>query len=169
MRGLVATGGPARSLRKETGVIDIADKDSSSHVLLLEMALQAERVVALVQHSLIDGAVRRVADDATLADCFVLKDKRTALRRMTLETGVIGAHERNPAALDRLVRARSAAFRRHSRMRIVAIGAAHFPFQHRMPMGQLKLRAHVEVTLETGVGRLLRINNRARPAAALDV
>ena len=116
-------------------MVDVSDKDSSRNTLLLEMALQAERVVALVQHSLIDGTVRRVADDATLADCFVLIDKWTALRRMTLETGVISVHEREPTALDRLVQARSAALRRHSLMRIVAIGAAHFPFQHGMAMG----------------------------------
>ena len=135
VRSLVTPGGPARSLRKEIGMIDIADKDSSGNPLLLEMAFQAQRVVAFVQHSLIDGAVRRMADDATLANCFVFKNKRTALRRMTLETRVISVHERDPAALDRLVQARSAALNRHSLMRIVAIGAAHFPFQHRMPMG----------------------------------
>ena len=116
-------------------MIDICDKDSARRALLLEMALQAERVVALVQHSLIDRAVRRMADDATLADCFVLKDKWTALRCMTLETRVISTHERDSTALDRLVQARSAALNRHSLMRIVAIGTAHLPFQHRMPMG----------------------------------
>lgn len=115
-------------------MIDISDKDSSGNALLLEMALQAERVVALVQHSLIDGAVRRVADDATLANCFVLENKWTALRRMTLETRVISIHEGDPSALDRLVHARSAALDRVSFVRVVAIGTAHFPFQHRMPM-----------------------------------
>ena len=84
-------------------MIDICDKDSSANALLLEMALQAERVVTFVQHSLVDRAVRRVAGDATLANCFVFKNKRTALRRMTLETCVISVHERDPAALDRLV------------------------------------------------------------------
>ena len=116
-------------------MIDVSNKKSAVNALLLEMALQAERVVALVQHSLIDGAVRRMADDATLANCFVFKNKRTTLRRMTLETRVIRGHEREPAALQRLVRARSAALNRHALMRIVAIGAAHFPFQHRMSMG----------------------------------
>ena len=115
-------------------MIDISDKDSSVNALLLEMALEAERVVALVQHALIDGTMRRVADDTTLADGFVLVDKWTALRRMTLETRVISVHERDPTAFDRLVQARSAALNRHSLMRIVAIGTAHFPFQHRMPM-----------------------------------
>ena len=36
-------------------------------------------------------------------------------------------------------------------------------------MGQLKLRAHVQVTLETGLGRLPRINDGPGRAAALDV
>ena len=134
MRRLVATGGPARSLRKKIGVIGIREKDPAVNPLLLEMALQAERVVALVQHSLIDGAVRRVADDATFANCFVLIDKWTALGGMTLKTRVISVHEGDPTVLERLVHARSTALNRHSLMRIVAIGAAHFPFQHRMPM-----------------------------------
>ena len=116
-------------------MIDISEKDSTGNALLLEMALQAERVVTFVQHSLVDRAVRRVAGYATLANCFVFKNKRTTLRRMTLETRVIRIHERVPAALDRLVHARSAALNRHPLMRIVAIGATHFPFQHRMPMG----------------------------------
>ena len=96
----MATGRPARSLREEIGVIDVSDKDSASNALFLEMTLQAESVVTLVQHSLIDRAMWRMADDATLTHCFMLKDKRTALCRMTLETGVIGVHERGPAALD---------------------------------------------------------------------
>ena len=121
-------------MRKKTGVIDITEKDSAGSALFLEMALQAERVVALVQHALVNRAVRRMAGYATFAHRLMFKNKRTALRRMTLETRVIRTHERSPTTFDRLVHARAAAFGCHSLMRIVAIGAAHFPFQHRMSM-----------------------------------
>jgi hypothetical protein len=39
-------------------VIDIPDKNSAWNFLLLKMALEAERLIALVQHSLIDRSVR---------------------------------------------------------------------------------------------------------------
>jgi|KBSMisStandDraft_5_1062788.scaffolds.fasta_scaffold79165_3 hypothetical protein len=49
----------------------------------------------------------------------------------------------------------------------MAIGARHVPFEHRMMMGQLKLRAHVQVTGETGLWRFSRINDQVRRAARL--
>ena len=54
---------------------------------------------------------------------------------------------------------RAAAFDRDSLVRVVAIGAAHFTFRHRVVMRQLELRAHFQVTLETGFGVFARINN----------
>ena len=84
-------------------MIDICDEDSAGNALLLEMTLQAECVVTLVQHSLIDGAMGRMADDTTLAHRLMLKNKRTALRGVTLEAGVVSGHECGSTALDRLV------------------------------------------------------------------
>jgi len=54
-------------------------------------------------------------------------------------------------------------------MRVVTIGAAHFAFQDRMVMRQLELCPHFQVTLETSLRRLTRIDNSVRCAAALDV
>jgi hypothetical protein len=51
----------------------------------------------------------------------------------------------------------------------MAITAAHLAFQHRMMVRQLECRANVQVTLETSVRRLSRIDDRARFAASLDV
>ena len=51
----------------------------------------------------------------------------------------------------------------------MTIGATHFPFQHGMMVRQLELCPHVQVTLETRVRRLPRINNRVRRATAFHV
>ena len=61
-------------------MIDVSDKNSTSNLLLLEVAFQAERVVALVQHSLVDRAMRRMTDYATFAHSLVFENKWTALR-----------------------------------------------------------------------------------------
>jgi hypothetical protein len=51
----------------------------------------------------------------------------------------------------------------------MAIGTTHPAFKHRMVMGELKLRTHFQVALETRFGGSARINNRVRRSAALDV
>ena len=112
---------PARSLGQEAGVIDIPNENSARNFLLLEMAFQAERLIALVQHSLVDRAVRRMANDAAFANRFVLVNEWTALRSVTLHAGVIHTHEGDPAADDRLVQTSAAAFNRLALVRIVAI------------------------------------------------
>lgn len=106
---------------------------------------------------------------ATFAQRFVLEDKWTSLRRVTLEACFVLTEQADAAALERLRKIRSAPFDRVSLVRVVAIGTTHFPFQHRMVMRQIEFRPYFQVTLETGGRRFLRINNRARSAAALDV
>jgi hypothetical protein len=54
-------------------------------------------------------------------------------------------------------------------MRFMTIAAAHFAFRHRMMMGQCERCANVQMTLETGVRRLSRINNRTSSATGLNV
>lgn len=94
--------------------------------------------------------MRRMANYAALAHGFVLIHKRTPLRGMALEAGLVLAHEGKAAAFERLLHIRPAAFNRHSDMRIVAISTTHFAFQDRMMMRQLETCPHLEVTLETG-------------------
>ena len=65
-------------------MIDISNKDSSGNALLLEMALQAERVVTLVQHSLVDRAVRRMAVGAIVGDRRVRYARRIPQHRLRL-------------------------------------------------------------------------------------
>jgi hypothetical protein len=48
--------------------------------LLLKMALQAERLVACLEHLVVYGAVRVVARGAVLTQRFVLENKRTVER-----------------------------------------------------------------------------------------
>ena len=53
----MTAGRPAGALRKEIGVIDVADENVAGNFLLLEVTLQAKSVVAFIQHPLIDGPV----------------------------------------------------------------------------------------------------------------
>ena len=87
----MAPGRPTRSLLQKARVIDVSNENVSRYFLLLEMAFDTKRSVALIQQALVDGAVRRMADDATLAQRFMLVDKRAALLRMTLEARFVSA------------------------------------------------------------------------------
>ena len=81
-------------------MVDVTDEDPAGDFLFLEMALQAERLISLVQHSLIDGAVRRMTANATFANRFVFVNKWSALLSVTLETGVVRAQEGDASAFD---------------------------------------------------------------------
>ena len=106
---------------------------------------------------------------APFAHRFVLKDKRAALRGMTLETSLVVAEQGGAAALEALRQIRAAAFDGIAFVRVVAIRAADFAFEHRMMMRQLEFRADLHVALKTRGRRFSRIDNRAFLAAALDV
>ena len=67
------------------------------YFLLLEMAFDTKRSVAFIQQALVDGAVRRMADDTPLPHRLVLINKRAALLRMTLEAGFVSAQESKAA------------------------------------------------------------------------
>ena len=78
----VAPGAPASSAREERGVVPATDKDFAGCELLLKVALQAEVLVALDKHSVIDRAVRVVTGGAAFADGFVLEHEGTPLCNM---------------------------------------------------------------------------------------
>ena len=134
-------------------MIDVADKNSAGFSLLLEMAVQTERCVARDEHSLVDRAVRRMTDDAALAQRFVFEHERPALRGVTLETGFVSAEKSEATAFERLLRIGSTAFDGLALVRVMTITAAHLAFEHRMVMRQLELRAHIQVTLKTSFRR----------------
>src|SRR5213075_2309991 len=102
VNGFVATGRPARPLLQSTGVIAVPDENLAVAGLLLEMAFQTQVRAALREHFLIHRAVRRMAGDATFAHRFMLKNKRPALRGVTLQTGSVRAQHRDAAALHAL-------------------------------------------------------------------
>jgi hypothetical protein len=120
----------------------------------LEVALQAKRVVALHKHLLIHRTVHRMARGAAFAHRFVLEHERSALRRVALGAALRFGSVREGTTM-----------RGVAAMRIVAIAATDFAFEHRMVVRQVELAAFVEVTLETRLRRLAGIENRlARPA-----
>ena len=58
MDSFVTAGRPTGSLGEEIVMVEISDQNLAVACLLLEVALQTECLIALGQHSLIDGAVR---------------------------------------------------------------------------------------------------------------
>ena len=156
-------------MRQEVGVVDISNENMARHFLLLEMAFQAKRCVAFVEQSLVDGPVGGMADHTTLTQRFVLVNPGAPLQGVALEASFVSAQESKATTFERLLNIRATAFDRHSLVRIVTIGAAHFAFRHRMMVRQLELRTHFQVTLETGLRIFPRIDDRVRRATALHV
>jgi len=169
VRFLVAASRPAGSLLQKTGVVDVSNEDMPRRSLLLEMTFQAKRGVAFVQQSLIDGTVGRMADHTTLTQCLVLINPRAPLLGVALKASFVSAQESKPTGFEVLLNVCRCAFDRDSLVRVVTIGAAHFAFEHRMVVRQLERRANFQVTLETSLRRLPRIDDRTSPAAGFNV
>ena len=110
-----------------------------------------------------------MADGTTLTHCLVFVNKGTALRRVALEAGFVSAQESKAATFERLLNICRCTFNRDADMRVMAIRAAHFAFQHRMMVRQLELCPHFQVTLETSFRRLAWIDNSVCRAAAFYV
>jgi hypothetical protein len=165
----MAPGGPTRALLQKIRVIDVSYENVSGYFLLLEMALQAKRRVTFGEQSLVNRAMGRMAHRAPLTHRLVLIDKWAALLCVTFETGFVSAQKSKAAGSELLLNICRGALVRDPFVRLVAIAAAHLAFKHRMMMRQLKRCANVQVTLETSVRRLSRIDDRARSAASFDV
>jgi hypothetical protein len=110
-----------------------------------------------------------MTNKATLAHSLVLINKRAALLCVTFEAGFVSVQESKAASSELLLNVCRRAFVRDSFVRFMAIATAHLPLEHRMMMRQLKRCANVQVTLETSVRRLSRIDDRALSAASLNV
>ena len=100
------------------------------------MALQTQRCVALVQQALVDGAVRRMTNGASLPQRLVLIHKRAALLSVTLEARFVSAEKRKAAGFELLLNIRRRTFDRDALVHLVTIGATHFAFEYRMMMRQ---------------------------------
>ena len=97
-------------------MIDVSNENVSGYFLLLEMAFQTQRRVAFIQQTLVNRAVRRMADRATLTECLVLIHKWAALLRVTLEARFVSAQERKAAGFELLLNVRRRAFDRDAFM-----------------------------------------------------
>ena len=165
----MAPGGPTRPLLQKIRVIDVSNENVPRYFLLLEMALQTQRRVTFGQQSLVDGSVGGMADQTTLTHRLVFIHEWAALLCVTLEAGFVAAQKSKAAGLERLLNIRRSALDRDPFVRLMAITAAHLAFKHRMMMRQLECRPNFQVTLETNVRRLSRIDDRAGAAAGLNV
>ena len=88
MHRLVATRRPASALLQAQRVVRSANENRTT-ANLLKMATQAEVRIPHLEHLGIDRAVRGVTSRATFAQSLVLKNVRSALRRMTAEAGTV--------------------------------------------------------------------------------
>jgi hypothetical protein len=148
----MASSRPTRPLLQEARVDDVSNENVPGCSLFLEMAFNAKRGVAFVQQALIDRAVRRMANRATLPQRLVLIHERAALLRVTLEARLIFTQEREAASFEFLLNICGRPFDRDPLVHLVTICAAHFAFEHRMVMRQSECRANFQVTLKTGFG-----------------
>src|SRR4029077_15643002 len=110
-----------------------------------------------------------MANDAPLPHRLVLIDKWAPLLCVTFEAGFVSAQKSKAAGSELLLNVCWGTLDRDSFVRFMAITAAHLAFQHRMMMWQLERCANLQVTLETSVRRLSRVDDRASSAASLDV
>ena len=158
MHGFVAAGGPAGSAGEEGSVIAPADLNSSRSRLLLKMALETKILVALNQHPRIDRSVNRMAGGAAFTNRLMLEDEGASLG------GVAPA-----AGFELRGQGRTAAFYHRTLVRIVAIAATDFSFQHRMMVRQIEFTPFVQMTLEAGLWRFARIDDRVMGTAGFGV
>ena len=110
-----------------------------------------------------------MADHTPLPQCLVLIDERTALLRVTFETGFVSAQESKAAGFEGLLNVRRGPFDRDPFVHLVTVSAAHLALRHRMMMRQCECSANFQVALETCFRRLSWIDYRTGPASGFDV
>src|SRR5262245_13675201 len=110
-----------------------------------------------------------MANDATLAHCLMLVNKRATLLCVTLEAGFVSAQEREAASFEFLLNICRGAFDCDTFVHLVTIAAAHLAFEHRMVMRQCERGANFQVTLETCFRRFSWIYDRAGAATCFHV
>ena len=79
-----------------------------------------------------------MTDSATLTHCLVFVNEWAALLCVTFEAGFISSHESKAAGGESLLNICRRPLYRDSLVRVMAIAAAHFAFEHWMMMRQLK-------------------------------
>jgi hypothetical protein len=155
----MTTGSPAGAEPDESGMIDVAKKNrrpgAPRHGGLC-VAADAEIRVTDRQHLIIDGAVRIVAGGATFTHRRMLKDDRLGLFVMALRAIFVQPRHRQATRRFHDVHA----------VRVVALHAIHFAFEHGMMLGQMKLGLGIQVAFEAGFGLLAGIDDEVVEATA---
>jgi hypothetical protein len=152
-------GRPAGATTQSAAMVLSSNQDSSSGKLLLEMALQAQDMIALGQHPRVDRTVRTVAGGASFTHCFVLENERSPLRDVAFATSFLlgrkgGAAANNSRSFVGIVTigaTDSAALRKGTRMRTI---------EDRVRVGKTKLRALIQMTLKADLRRFSGIDDR---------
>lgn len=158
MHRLMTTRRPASAPGEPARMFLPPDEDPSANGLLLEMAFETQGGVALDQHAGVDRPVDRVAGGAALANRLMLEDKGTPLRDMTTATRVMLRGELSSASLDR-----------PSFVRIVAIAAIDLPLRDRMVVGEIELRAFIQMAAITRFRRFAGVDDGMEGASGLIV
>jgi len=124
----------------------------------LGMATQTQICIRLGEHFSVDGPVGIMADRAAFPQGGVFINERPGLFPVALGAGFI--QPRHGQSTRR--------FHNVHAVRVVALNAIHFPFQHRMMLGKVKFSLHLQMTLETRLRILARVDDKlvqAAPAA----
>jgi len=148
----MTTGSPASAESQAGGVIPPADEDApgSRRPRHLGMATETQICIWRNEHFGVDGTVGIVADRAAFAQGRVFINERPGLFPMALGTCFVQPRHGQSACRFHNVHA----------VRIVALDTVHFPFQHRMMLGKVKFGLHLQMTLETRLRVLARIDDK---------
>jgi len=159
MHGRVTAGAPTSTEPQKSCMIYAADINpcvARRRVCRLGVALEAQVVVSLDQQLGVDRAVWVMADRAAFAHRFVLEDERLGLFAMTLGAGFIEPRHREAVG----------GFHEVATVRVMALHAIHFAFDHRMMLRQVELRVRLEMALKTSRRVPARINNEFATSTA---
>ena len=153
----MTTRRPAGAKFHVTGVIDVPNINvawpARARPRCLRMAAKAEIRITNGQQLRIDGAVRIMAGRATFPQRRVLKREWPRLFAVALRA--IFIQPRHRQSMCRLPDIHA--------VRIVALNAIHFPFEHRVMLWKMKFRLCLQVTCKTSLRVLPRINNELSP------
>ena len=137
-------------------MVDPADKEAAAG-LLLEMAFQAEALIAHLKHFVIHRAVGIMAGGAAFAHGLMFKHERPALGDVAFKAGIVFRVQRGAAPFDG-----------RPLVGIMAVAAAHPAFRHQVVKGEFELSALVQMAFKTILGGATRIDNGLALAAGSD-
>jgi hypothetical protein len=160
MHRRVASRTPASATAQESGVWRLADEDFASGQMGLRMAFQAEVVIPLHQHLVVNRSMRRVANRATFSQRLVFKDGHFCLFSMTRGAVFILSCEAHPPCCLEDFRA----------VRIVTINAVHLLLKNGMMLREAEFCVCTEMAIKASRGVLAGIDDEpATTTTSLDM